>query len=36
MEQILAVADEYKIPIISDEVYYGLSYDPERPFISMG
>lgn len=34
--EILAVADEYKIPIIADEVYYGLSYDPERPFISFG
>lgn len=36
IQEILAVADEFKIPIISDEVYYGLSYDPERPFISMG
>lgn len=36
MEEILAVADEYKLPIISDEVYYGLTYDPERPFISFG
>merc|ERR1712013_319573 len=36
MDQILAVAEEYKLPIISDEVYYGLSYDPERPFISFG
>jgi len=36
IQEILAVAEEFKIPIISDEVYYGLSYDPERPFISMG
>ena len=36
IQEILAVAEEYKLPIISDEVYYGLSYDPERPFISMG
>lgn len=36
IQEILAVADEFKIPIIADEVYYGLSYDPERPFISMG
>lgn len=36
MEEILAVADEYRIPIISDEVYHGLSYDEERPFISFG
>lgn len=36
MQEILAVADEFKVPIISDEVYYGLTYDPERPFISFG
>lgn len=36
MLEILAIADEYRIPIISDEVYYGLSYNDERPFISMG
>ena len=36
MEDILAVAEEYKIPIIADEVYYGLSYDPDRPFYSFG
>lgn len=36
IQEILAVADEYKIPIIADEVYYGLSYDPERPFYSFG
>merc|ERR1712147_278746 len=36
MLEILAIADKHKIPIISDEVYYGLSYDEERPFISMG
>ena len=36
MEEILALAEEYKIPLICDEVYYGLSYDPERPFISFG
>ena len=36
MEEILKVAEEFKLPIISDEVYYGLSYDPERPFISFG
>lgn len=34
--EILALADELKIPIIADEVYYGLSYDPERPFVSIG
>jgi tyrosine aminotransferase len=36
MMEILAIADEYRIPIISDEVYYGLSYNPDRPFHSMG
>lgn len=36
MLEILAIADKHKIPIISDEVYYGLSYNEERPFISMG
>ncbi len=36
MNEILAIADEYHIPIISDEVYYGLSYNEERPFYSMG
>lgn len=36
IQEILAIADEFKIPIIADEVYYGLSYDPERPFISFG
>ena len=36
MLEILSVADKHRIPIISDEVYHGLSYDPERPFISMG
>ncbi len=27
MLEIVVVADQYKIPIISDEVYHGLSYD---------
>lgn len=30
MEEIIKVADEHRIPIIADEVYYGLSYDEER------
>ena len=33
MKEIIKVADEYRVPIIADEVYYGLSYDPSRPFI---
>ncbi len=36
IQEILAIADEFKIPIIADEVYYGLSFDPERPFVSIG
>ena len=36
IREIIAVADELKIPIIADEVYYGMSYDPERPFVSFG
>jgi tyrosine aminotransferase len=36
MLEIIAIADEFKIPIISDEVYHGLSYDEDRPFISFG
>ena len=34
--EILKVAEEYKIPIISDEVYYGLVYGDDTEFISMG
>jgi tyrosine aminotransferase len=36
MREILAVADAIKVPIIADEVYYGLSFDPARPFTSFG
>ena len=36
IEDILAIADEYRLPIVSDEVYYGLSYNEERPFYSFG
>eukprot|EP00347_Sterkiella_histriomuscorum_P004567 403359972 len=35
-EDILQVANEVKVPIISDEVYYGLAYDHEVEFHSMG
>ena len=34
--EIIKVAHEYKIPIISDEVYYGLVYDEEKEFHSFG
>jgi tyrosine aminotransferase len=34
MEAIVAIADKHKIPMICDEVYYGLSYEEERPFYS--
>lgn len=33
---IIAVCNEYKIPIISDEVYYGLVYEDDAEFTSMG
>ena len=36
MLEILEVANTYKVPIISDEVYYGLSFDESRPFYSFG
>merc|ERR1711994_57171 len=36
MDAILAVAEEHKIPLIADEVYYGLSYNPAKPFHSFG
>ena len=34
--EIIAVADECKIPIIADEVYYGLSYEDGVEFTSFG
>ena len=34
--EIISVADEYKIPIIADEVYYGLVYDENITFHSFG
>ena len=30
----MAIAEKHKVPIVSDEVYYGLSYDEDRPFVS--
>lgn len=30
------MADEYKLPIIADEVYYGLVFDDESEFYSFG
>lgn len=36
MLEILQVADEYKLPIIADEVYYGLVFDDESEFHSFG
>lgn len=35
-KEILAIAEKHKLPLIADEVYYGLSYDPDRPFESFG
>lgn len=34
MEKILAISNETKVPLIADEVYHGLSYNEEKPFIS--
>jgi len=34
--EIIALANEYKLPIIADEVYYGLVYDEEAEFHSFG
>jgi len=36
MQEIIDLADEYKLPIIADEVYYGMSYDKEMPFHAFG
>lgn len=33
---IIALCNEYKIPIIADEVYYGLVYEDDAQFTSMG
>lgn len=30
------MAEDYKIPIIADEVYYGLVYEDDSEFISFG
>jgi len=35
-QEIIAVANEYKVPIIADEVYYGLVYEDDAEFVSMG
>ena len=34
--ELIKVADEYKIPIIADEVYYGLAYGEGSEFHSFG
>lgn len=34
--EILEVANQYKLPIIADEVYYGLVYDDKAEFHSFG
>ncbi len=34
--EILEIANDVKVPIISDEVYYGLVYEDDAEFISMG
>lgn len=34
--EIIKIAEAYKLPIVSDEVYFGLVYDEESEFVSMG
>jgi len=34
MAEIVALSDEFGIPLICDEVYYGLSFDENREFVS--
>jgi len=34
MADIVALSDELGIPLICDEVYYGLSFDPNRKHVS--
>jgi tyrosine aminotransferase len=34
MAEIVALSDELGIPLICDEVYYGLSFDPNREHVS--
>jgi tyrosine aminotransferase len=34
--EIIAFANEYKIPIIADEVYYGIVFDEDADYQSFG
>lgn len=34
MDEIIEFSTKHKIPIVSDEIYYGLSYDDECEFVS--
>lgn len=36
MLEIIKVADEFKLPIVADEVYYGLVYGEDSEFHSFG
>lgn len=34
MEEIIAVSEKHQVPIVADEIYYGFSYDEDKPFYS--
>jgi aspartate/methionine/tyrosine aminotransferase len=36
MLEIIKVADEYKLPILADEVYYGLVFGENSEYHSFG
>jgi tyrosine aminotransferase len=34
MKEIIALSEKHQIPIVADEIYYGFSYDENKPFYS--
>lgn len=34
MEEIVQISEKHKIPLVCDEIYYGCTYDDEKPFYS--
>ena len=34
MKDIIAISEKHQVPIVADEIYYGFSFDEERPFYS--
>lgn len=34
MEEIIAISEKHQVPIVADEIYYGFSYDDDKPFYS--